>query len=335
MVKAAVGGLGGDHQQRGGHGALRAVGGRVADDEVRRALADRGIGRRAAAVEIDSVNAALVEQELRQLIIAHAHRVRCLSAVGHNSDERAVGLERDAVPGVPVVVVGVGHNLAVADDEERSGDRLQNIRGIRAIVANGKRAVLQNRKIRLLNAAIAGLNNIALHDQVAQRLEGLHVIVVTVGREDDLLVGGFFIGLGLIGGLLHSPRQVLGSLGAGGGRAVLGVVALIGRLEGDLCIRCYRRHKRSDLIVAGGVVEQDVRLGNAVGNLIIRLRDQILAGRGRDLALLLIPRRKHGRNERGQHRQRQQQAENSLCHRMFHGVTSCFSLLYNGIILSR
>ena len=150
---------------------------------------------------------------------------------------------------------------------------------IGAVVTDGIAAVTEHCKIGLLGIAVAGLHHIALHNEVAQRLQGLHVVVVTVGGEDDLIAGGCFVGLGLVSGSGHAPGQVFGGFSTTAHSGALGVVAGVGSLKGDLSAGSHGGHKACHLLLAAGVIQQNLGFRHTGGDDVVGLRDDVEAGR--------------------------------------------------------
>ena len=283
VVKLAVAGGRGDHQQRRSDLALRAVGGRVANRQTALTLVDGGERSRAAAVEIERVDAAESLHDLCRLIDRHTDGIRLLTAVSDEGRQRAVGLQADRVARPEVGVLRADNDLAVLDQIERAGDRLEHIGIIRAVVADGVAAVLQNGKIRLLRVAVAGLNEVALHNQVTERLKGLHIVVVAVRSEKHLVAGCLFIGGGLLGGARHAPvaGEVLRGLLTAVDRTAGRVIAVVGRLERDLRVRRDRADKACDLRRAVSIVHKNLRFRHALRQGVFRLGNQIFPLRRR------------------------------------------------------
>ena len=273
---------GGDQQQCAGNRALHAVRGAVAHFQGAGALALGGDGGGAAAVQIDGVHDALLLEVAGLVIDGHAHGIGVLAAVGHEGHDSAVLLDADGVSGHQIRVTGIHCHLAVADQEEGAGNGLLHVGAVRPELADGVAAVLQNSEIRLLGAAVVLLNDVALHDEVAERLTGLHVVIVAVGGRQHVAAGGPLIILRLVRGGLQAPGEIAGAVFPAVQCAAGGIVALIGGLEGHLCVRAYRQHIAGDLGIAAGLVQEHVRFGHALGQRIIRLLDQDLAVRRRD-----------------------------------------------------
>ena len=276
VVELAVLVRSGDQQQRAGDRALHAVRGAAADVEGRGTLPLGGQHGRAAAVQIDGGDHALGPQELGLIVEGHAHGIGVLTAVRHKRDNGAVRLQADGVPGRQVTGVGAHQVLAVLQQEEGAGDGFQHIRGVRSGLPDDKAAVLEHGEVGFAPL----LDDVALHDEVAQGLRGLHVEVVAVGDGQDVAAGGGLIGLGLVGGLAHGPLHVLGNLLAFAGRCTR-VVAGVGSLEGGLCAGFHRHHEAGDLGIAICGVQEDVRLRHTIRDGVVRLlHDHHAAGRG-------------------------------------------------------
>ena len=280
VVKHAVLLRRGDQQQGAGDRALHAVGRAVADGQVAGALALRGIGRRAAAVEVDRIHNALRGQKLRLLIHRHADGVGALAAVGHKGHDRAVGLEADAVDRYERIAVMI--DLAVLDQITRPGNGLQHVGAVRSGVTDGIRTVLQNSEIRLGGSAVVLLNDVALHDEVAERLRILHVVEVAVHGHDDVAAGRLGVGRCLQRCLFQVPGQILRRVLAGRGRAAFSIITAIRSFESCLRTRCDRRHKAGDLRVAFLGVQENVRFRHTVDQRIVRLADDQLVAGGLD-----------------------------------------------------
>ena len=280
VIKHAVLLRRGDQQQRARDRALHAIGRAVADGQVAGALALRGIGRRAAAVEVDRIHNALRGQKLRLLIHRHTDGVGTLAAVGHKGHDRAVGLEADAVDRYEIIAVMI--DLAVLDQITRPGNGLQHVGAVRSGVTDGIRTVLQNSEIRLGGSAVVLLNDVALHDEVAERLRILHVVEVAVHGHDDVAAGRLGVGRCLQRCLFQVPGQVRRRVLAGRGRAAFSIITAIRSFESCLRTRCDRRHKAGDLRVAFLGVQENVRFRHTVDQRIVRLADDQLVAGGLD-----------------------------------------------------
>ena len=270
MIEHAVTLRRGDQQQGAGDRALHTVGRAVADLKLRGTLALGGAGGGTAAVEEDRIHHALRIQERNLLIDRHADRVRALAAVGQKGHDRAVRLDADAVARHEVRIPVVA-GLSILDQIKRAGNRFQNVGAVRPGVANGKGSVLQNRKIRLVGNTVILLNEVALHDEVTERLQRLHVVVVAVHGHDDVAAGGLSIVSSLHRGLFHAPGQIGRLVLAGRGRAAFCIVTVVRGLECRLRTRCNRRHKTGDLCIAFLRIQEDVRFRHAVDQRVIRL----------------------------------------------------------------
>ena len=280
MIEHAVLLRRGDQQQRARDRALHAVGRAVADGQVAGALALRGIGRRAAAVEVDRIHNALRGQKLRLLIHRHADGVGALAAVGHKGHDRAVGLEADAVDRPAAITVTL--DLSVLDQITRPGNGLQHVGAGRSGVTDGIRTVLQNSEIRLGGSAVVLLNDVALHDEVAERLRILHVEEVAVRGHDDVAAGRLGVGRCLQRCLFQVPGQVRRRVLAGRRRAAFSIITAIRSFESCLRTRCDRRHIAGDLRVAFLGVQENVRFRHTVDQRIVRLADDQLVAGGLD-----------------------------------------------------
>ena len=260
-----------DQQQGARNRALHAVGRAVADLEVRGALALGRHGGGAAAIEVDRVHNALCGHELRELIDRHADGIRALAAVGHKGHDRAVGLDADAVDRDQVAAVVL--NLPILHQIERAGNRLFHVRAVHTGVTDCKRAILQHREVRLIGNAVVLLDNIALHDEVAERLRRLHIEEVTIRGHNDVATGGLSVVGSLLRRFFHAPGQACRLILAGRGRAALCIITVVRSLERCLRTRCDRRHKAGDLCIAFPGVQEDVRFCNAVNQRVVRLAD--------------------------------------------------------------
>ena len=280
MIEHAIALRRGDQQQRARDRALHAVGRAVADGQVAGALALRGIGRRAAAVEEERIHHALRGQKLRLLIHRHADGVGTLAAVGHKGHDRAVGLEADAVDRPAAITVTL--DLSVLDQITRPGNGLQHVGAVRSGVTDGIRTVLQNSEIRLGGSAVVLLNDVALHDEVAERLRILHVEEVAVRGHDDVAAGRLGVGRCLQRCLFQVPGQVRRRVLAGRGRAAFSIITAIRSFESCLRTRCDRRHIAGDLRVAFLRIQENVRFRHAVDQRIVRLADDQLVAGGLD-----------------------------------------------------
>ena len=280
MIEHAVLLRRGDQQQRARDRALHAVGRAVADGQVAGALALRGIGRRAAAVEVERIHNALRGQKFRLLIERHADGIGALAAVGHKGHDRAVRFDADTVDRHAAITVTL--DLSVLDQIKRAGNCFQDIRAVCSSIANGKLAVLQNGKIRLKMDTVVLLNDVALHDEVAIRLRILHVVEVAVHGHDDVAAGRLGVGRCLQRCLFQVPGQVRRRVLAGRGRAAFSIITVIRSFESCLRTRCDRRHKAGDLRVAFLRIQENVRFRHTVDQRIVRLADDQLVAGGLD-----------------------------------------------------
>ena len=310
MVEHAVALRRGDQQQRAGDRALHTVGRAVADLKLRGALALGGAGGGAAAVEEDRIHHALRIQERNLLIDRHADRVRALAAVGQEGHDRAVRLDADAVARHEVRIPVVA-GLSILDQIKRAGNRFQNVGAVHTGVANGIGTVLQNRKIRLVGNTVILLNEVALHDEVTERLQRLHVVVVAVHGHDDVAAGGLSIVSSLHRGLFHAPGQIGRLVLAGRGRAAFCIVTVVRGLECRLRTRCDRRHKTGDLCIAFLRIQEDVRFRHAVDQRVIRLTHKNLAAGRFDGVYGVRSQRLRG-NERQRHQDGQHKSPRSV-----------------------
>ena len=310
MVEHAVALRRGNQQQGTGNRALHTVGRAVADLELRGALALGGAGGGAAAVEIQRIHNALRGHKLGDLVECHADRVRALAAVGHKGHDRAVGLDADAVDrdqAVAAVVLG----LTIPDQIKRTGNGLFHVGAVHTGVANGKGAVLQNRKVRLVGNTVIFLNEVALHDEVTERLQRLHVVVVAVHGHDDVAAGSLGIVGSLHRGLFHAPDQIGCLVLAGRGRAAFCIVTVVRGLERRLRTRCDRRHKAGDLRIAFLRIQEDVRFRHAVDQRVIRLTHKDLTAGRLDGVYGVRSQRLRG-NERQRHQDGQHKSPRSV-----------------------
>ena len=304
MIEHAVVLRRGDQQQGAGNRALYTVGRAVADGQVAGALALGGAGGRAAAVEIKRCHHALRRQKLRLIIEGHTDRIRALTTVGHKGHDRAVCLEADGVTRHKIITVILDH--PVLDQIERSGNCFQDVGAIHTGVTNGIGTVLQNRKVRLPRATVACLDNISFHDQVAGRLQRLHVVVVAVHGHDDVAAGGLDVVGSLLRGSFHAPGQVSRLVLTGRGRAAFSIITVIRSLECCLRTRCDRRHKAGDLCIAFLGIQKDIRFRHAFNQRVIRLAHNDLIASGLDGVYSVRSQRLWGdecqRHQDGQHK---------------------------------
>ena len=265
MVEVAVKAGGGHHQQGVGHGALQAVAGAVAHQQLVGALIAGGHGGGAAAVQIDGGDAAGVLQEAGHLIHAHADGHGLLAAVGLEEHHGAVGTDAHAVAGHAVALVQAGDDLAVFHQHIGAGNGLHHVGGVAAGGANDGGAVLQDGEEGLG----AGFHQVALHNEVAGGGAGLHIVVVGVGGQDHAALGirGPSVGSGLGGGLGHLPFQLAAvhhGLALGGGAAVIvisGVAGLQGHVLGQVDLRKVAHH-----LAAVDVAHDHLFQGHAAGH---------------------------------------------------------------------
>ena len=305
MIKHAVALRRGDQQQRARDRALHAVGRAVADLEVRGALALGGAGGGTAAIEVDRIHSTLCIHELGDLINGHTDGIRVLTAVGHKGHDRAVGLDTDAVDRnqiIEAVILG----LAVFDQIERAGNGLFHVGAVHTGVANGKRAVLQNRKVRLVGNAVILLNEVALHDEVTERLRRLHIEEVTIRGHNDVAAGGLSVVGSLLRRFFHAPGQACRLILAGRRRAALCIITVVRSLERCLRTRCDRRHKAGDLCIAFLGIQKDIRFRHAVNQRVIRLAHNDFVAGGLDGVYSVRSQRLRGnecqRHQDGQHK---------------------------------
>ena len=265
VVEVAVKAGGGHHQQGVGHGALQAVAGAVAHQQLVGALIAGGHGGGAAAVQIDGGDAAGILQEAGHLIHAHADGHGLLAAVGLEEHHGAVGTDAHAVAGHAVALVQAGDDLAVFHQHIGAGNGLHHVGGVAAGGANDGGAVLQNGEEGLG----AGFHQVALHNEVAGGCAGLHIVVVGVGGQDHAALGirGPSVGSGLGGGLGHLPFQLAAvhhGLALGGGAAVIvisGVAGLQGHVLGQVDLRKVAHH-----LAAVDVAHDHLFQGHAAGH---------------------------------------------------------------------
>ena len=265
VVEVAVEAGGGHHQQGVGHGALQAVAGAVAHQQLVGAFIAGGHGGGAAAVQIDGGDAAGILQEAGHLIHAHADGHGLLAAVGLEEHHGAVGTDAHAVAGHAVALVQAGDDLAVFHQHIGAGNGLHHVGGVAAGGANDGGAVLQNGEEGLG----AGFHQVALHDQIAGGGAGLHIVVVGVGGQDHAALGirGPSVGSGLGGGLGHLPFQLSAvhhGLALGGGAAVIvisGVAGLQGHVLGQVDLRKVAHH-----LAAVDVAHDHLFQGHAAGH---------------------------------------------------------------------
>ena len=294
----------GDQQQGARNRALHAVGRAVANLQLRRTFALGRHGGGAAAIEVDRVHNALCGHELRELIDRHADGIRALAAVGHKGHDRAVGLDADAVDRDQVAAVVL--NLPILHQIERAGNRLFHVGAVHTGVTDCKRAVLQHREVWLIGNAVVLLDNIALHDEVAERLRRLHIEEVTIRGHNDVAAGGLSVVGSLLRRFFHAPGQACRLILAGRGRAALCIITVVRSLERCLRTRCDRRHKAGDLCIAFPGVQEDVRFCNAVNQRVVRLADNDFVAGGLDEVYSVRSHRLRGnecqRHQDGQHK---------------------------------
>ena len=335
MIEHAVVLRRGDQQQGAGNRALHTVGRTVADGQVAGTLALGGAGGRAAAVEIKRCHHALRSQKRRLLIEGHADGIGALTTVGHKGHDRAVCLEADTVDRHKIITVIL--DLPVLDQIERAGNGLFHVGAVHTGVANGKRTILQDRKVRLVGNAVILLNNVALHDQVAERLQRLHVVVVAVHGHDDVAAGGLDIVGSLLRGSFHAPGQVGRLVLAGRGRAAFSIITVIRSLECCLRTRCDRRHKAGDLCIAFLGIQEDVRFRHAVDQRVIRLAHNDLIAGGLDGVYSVRSQRLRGnecqRHQDGQHKSPGSVRESGRFHDS-HQLLFCFCVFLSKFVSS-
>ena len=294
----------GDEQQGARNRALHAVGRAVANLQLRSTFALGRHGGGAAAIEVDRVHNALCGHELRELIDRHADGIRALAAVGHKGHDRAVGLDADAVDRDQVAAVVL--NLPILHQIERAGNRLFHVGAVHTGVTDCKRAVLQHREVWLIGNAVVLLDNIALHDEVAERLRRLHIEEVTIRGHNDVAAGGLSVVGSLLRRFFHAPGQACRLILAGRGRAALCIITVVRSLERCLRTRCDRRHKAGDLRIAFPGVQEDVRFCNAVNQRVVRLAHNDLIASGLDGVYSVRSQRLRGnecqRHQDGQHK---------------------------------
>ena len=310
MIEHAIALRRGDQQQGAGDRALHTVGRAVADLKLRGALALGGAGGGAAAVEEDRIHHALRIQERNLLIDRHADRVRALAAVGQKGHDRAVRLDADAVARHEVRIPVVA-GLSILDQIKRAGNRFQNVGAVHPGVTDGKGTVLQNRKIRLVGNTVILLNEVALHDEVTERLQRLHVVVVAVHGHDDVAAGSLGIVSSLQRSLFHAPGQIGRLVLAGRGRATFCIVTVVRGLECCLRTRCDRRHKTGDLRIAFLRIQEDVRFRHAVDQRVIRLTHKDLTA-GRFNGVYGVRSQRLRGNERQRHQDGQHKSPRSV-----------------------
>ena len=291
VVKIAVKAGGGHHQQGVGHGALQAVTGAVANHQLVGALITGCHGGGAAAVQINSGDAAGILQETGHFIHAHTDGHGLLSAVGLKEYHGAVGPYAHAVAGHAVALVQAGNNLAVLHQHIGTGDGLHHVGGVAARLADHGGAVLQNGKEGL----ITGFYQVALHNEVAGGRAGLHVVVVGVGSQYHAALGirGPSVGGGLGGGLGHLPLEPAAadhSLALGSGAAVV-VIAGVAGLQGHILAQVDLR-KVAHHLAAVDVAHDHLFQGHAAGHGILGAGDGSkpggIAGHGIRLGQLCV-----------------------------------------------
>ena len=291
VVKIAVKAGGRHHQQGVGHGALQAVTGAVANHQLVGALITGCHGGGAAAVQINSGDAAGILQETGHFIHAHTDGHGLLSAVGLKEYHGAVGPYAHAVAGHAVALVQAGNNLAVLHQHIGTGDGLHHVGGVAARLADHGGAVLQNGKEGL----ITDFYQVALHNEVAGGRAGLHVVVVGVGSQYHAALGirGPSVGGGLGGGLGHLPLEPAAadhSLALGSGAAVV-VIAGVAGLQGHILAQVDLR-KVAHHLAAVDVAHDHLFQGHAAGHGILGAGDGSkpggIAGHGIRLGQLCV-----------------------------------------------
>ena len=304
MIEHTVALRRGDQQQGARNRALHAVGRAVANLQLRRTFALGRHGGGAAAIEVDRVHNALCGHELRELIERHADGIRTLAAVGHKGHDRAVGLDADAVDREQVAAVVL--NLPILHQIERAGNRLFHVGAVHTGVTDCKRAVLQHREVWLIGNAVVLLDNIALHDEVAERLRRLHIEEVTIRGHNDVAAGGLDVVGSLLRGSFHAPGQVSRLVLTGRGRAAFSIITVIRSLECCLRTRCDRRHKAGDLCIAFLGIQKDIRFRHAFNQRVVRLADNDFVAGGLDGVYSVRSHRLRGnecqRHQDGQHK---------------------------------
>ena len=237
------------------------------------ALFPGGEGRGAAAVQVQRRHAAGVLQDGRHFIAIHADRAGRQTALRHEEHNAAVLPDAYAVPGVHRSVSG--HlDLTVLQQVERAGNGLHHIIRRRFRVADDRRAVRQDRKIRL----VGGLDHVALHDQETRGLAGTHVEVVAVGGHNDraFRIGDLAVVLRQFRGFLHAPLTLADRLSIRDTirlRASGRIVAVVGGLELHVLGQVDLRQVTNGLVIAP-VSHDDLVVGHTIGNDMVRLYDR-------------------------------------------------------------
>ena len=315
VVKAAVGGGSRDQQDTGGDGTLRAVGGAVADDLRAVALALGHEGSGSAAVQIQRLNDTLRDQEVSLLGLRHTHREGILTSVRQEEHDGAVRLASDRVDRIGGAHLVGCHVLAVPDEEEGTGNRLCHIIQRCARIAENAAAVLQNGEVRLSRCLLLVPGN-AVHDQRAGGLTGLHIEIVTVGGENNILAGGFLIVGSLLAGvdqrpIIDRPLCGIGSL----------IVVAVGCFQLEIGVggEVNGQHIAHCLLIACRTVQCDVRLGHALGDCVIRRRDDILGLTGMCIHISVQAGRGKCRcRNKSEHEGERNENADELCKACFH-----------------
>ncbi len=220
-----------------GNCTLGAVGGTV--DDLNRVLARGlgGIGRRAAAVEVDSVNAAHLEQYLSELVSGRAAGEGLLTSVGNHEYSLTVGCNAGAGARLTCYHIGIsvagGNVLAVADKPAVTGSSLPDrafsvavdvLAEVPCVVDDSGLAVVQDGKEVVIAVCAEGD---AVDKGNTHRLTRRHVVEggvntcynIVVFADKVCIVGVciLFVGVGcLLGQLCHTQNAVLILIEVGG-----------------------------------------------------------------------------------------------------------------------
>ena len=250
-VVELVGGTGrGDHDKRGGDGALVAIGRAVHDRDLVRALGPAGKGRRATAVQVDGSDASGLDHDLGYLLRGATGGVGLLTAVEDHEDDLAIVGDAHAGPRVPVagvVVVRGDGGLAVLDKVDAGADGLPDPalvgRPVRGGADDGGAVVEDGEEVLVPSAVIL----LAVHHESAGRNTVCHVVEVGVDAGNGPVVGDVVLG---VVGVVVTPLGSLHLLGHALHAPARGVVVLVVGLNGHVVTRdVYRRQLIDDLLV--------------------------------------------------------------------------------------
>ena len=187
----------GSDDQSAGDRALRAVGGTVYNFNGILAFGTGSIGRRTAAVQVDSANTAGLQHDLRELVHGAAAGEGLLASVQNHHDHLAVSSHTDTGTGVTVGIIsaaGIGGDirailnkqLAAANGLLHSAMGCHSSIPICIVCAAKGSTVLKNSKPGTVIGFIGRRNTV--DHKSAGRLTGRHIVEVTVGTYDGFVV---------------------------------------------------------------------------------------------------------------------------------------------------